>query len=114
MLRQRVVTALVLLAVLFAWPLLFNPGNKTLLVVDNILIAAIAVLGLKLHPTSQPCSRCQAATFSSLQRAVGSAPRAGAAVIHSNPIAVKNILMATDPRCVYRFQNSPEKDETER
>ena len=31
------------LLVLFAWPLAFDPGNKAMLVVDNILIAAIAV-----------------------------------------------------------------------
>ena len=36
------------LLVLFAWPLAFDPGNKAMLVVDNILIAAIAVLGLNL------------------------------------------------------------------
>jgi branched-chain amino acid transport system permease protein len=36
------------LAVLFAWPLAIDPGNKVMLVIDNILIAVIAVLGLNL------------------------------------------------------------------
>jgi branched-chain amino acid transport system permease protein len=44
---DRAVHAGVLL-VLFAWPLVFAADNKTLLVIDNILIAAIAVLGLNL------------------------------------------------------------------
>ncbi len=39
---------LVFLAVAFAWPLFFDPGNKYMLVIDNILIAMIAVLGLNL------------------------------------------------------------------
>jgi branched-chain amino acid transport system permease protein len=38
----------VFLVILFAWPLVFKSDNKTLLVIDNILIAAIAVLGLNL------------------------------------------------------------------
>lgn len=32
----------------FAWPLLFNVGNKYMLVIDNILLAIIAVIGLNL------------------------------------------------------------------
>jgi branched-chain amino acid transport system permease protein len=36
------------LAVAFAWPLFFEVGNKYMLVIDNILIAIIAVLGLNL------------------------------------------------------------------
>lgn len=36
------------LVVLFGWPLLFDVGNKHMLVVDNILIAVIAVIGLNL------------------------------------------------------------------
>lgn len=39
---------LALLLVLFAWPLAIPADNKTLLVIDNILIATIAVLGLNL------------------------------------------------------------------
>ena len=35
-----------LLAVAFAWPLFFEVGNKYMLVIDNILIAVIAVRGL--------------------------------------------------------------------
>jgi len=38
----------VFLAAAFAWPLLFEAGNKYMLVIDNILIAIIAVLGLNL------------------------------------------------------------------
>ena len=33
---------------LFAWPLFFHVGNKYMLVVDNILVAVIAVMGLNL------------------------------------------------------------------
>jgi branched-chain amino acid transport system permease protein len=33
---------------LFAWPLLFDVGNKYMLVIDNILVAIIAVMGLNL------------------------------------------------------------------
>jgi branched-chain amino acid transport system permease protein len=44
---DRLVHALCLV-VLFAWPLVFNVGNKYMLVIDNILIAVIAVLGLNL------------------------------------------------------------------
>lgn len=36
------------LATLFAWPLAIDAGNKVMLVIDNILIAVIAVLGLNL------------------------------------------------------------------
>ncbi len=36
------------LAVFFIWPLLFEVSNKYMLVIDNILIAIIAVLGLNL------------------------------------------------------------------
>jgi len=36
------------LAALFAWPLFFEVGNKYMLVIDNILIAIIAVYGLNL------------------------------------------------------------------
>jgi len=32
----------------FAWPLLFNVGNKYMFVIDNILVAIIAVIGLNL------------------------------------------------------------------
>jgi branched-chain amino acid transport system permease protein len=39
---------LVFLLVLFAWPLLVSVENRTMLVIDNILIAVIAVLGLNL------------------------------------------------------------------
>ncbi len=34
--------------VLFAWPLFFSVGNKYMLVIDNILVAIIAVMGLNL------------------------------------------------------------------
>jgi branched-chain amino acid transport system permease protein len=37
-----------LLILLFAWPLIFHLGNKYMLVVDNILIAIVAVMGLNL------------------------------------------------------------------
>lgn len=36
------------LVVLFGWPLLFDVGNKYMLVADNILVAMIAVIGLNL------------------------------------------------------------------
>lgn len=36
------------IAALFAWPLFFSLSNKYMLVIDNILIAAVAVLGLNL------------------------------------------------------------------
>lgn len=36
------------LVLLFAWPLLFDVGNKYMLVIDNILVAVIAVIGLNL------------------------------------------------------------------
>ncbi|MEE4242788.1 MAG: branched-chain amino acid ABC transporter permease [Desulfopila sp.] len=36
------------IAVLFAWPLFFDVGNKYMLVIDNILVAIIAVIGLNL------------------------------------------------------------------
>lgn len=36
------------LAVLFVWPLLAAPDNKTMLVMDNILIAIVAIIGLNL------------------------------------------------------------------
>jgi len=36
------------LAVLFAWPLLFELSNKYMLVIDNILIAIVAVIGLNI------------------------------------------------------------------
>ncbi|MCG6929410.1 MAG: branched-chain amino acid ABC transporter permease [Desulfofustis sp.] len=38
----------VFLCVLFSWPLFFSIGNKYMLVVDNILVAVIAVIGLNL------------------------------------------------------------------
>ena len=38
----------VFLLVLFLWPLFFDIGNKYFLVIDSILIAIIAVLGLNL------------------------------------------------------------------
>jgi len=38
----------VFLCILFAWPLFFNVGNKYMLVIDNILVAVIAVIGLNL------------------------------------------------------------------
>ncbi len=38
----------IFLLLLFAWPLLFDIGNKYMLVVDNILIAVVAVMGLNL------------------------------------------------------------------
>lgn len=34
--------------VLFSWPLMFHVGNKYMLVIDNILVAVIAVIGLNL------------------------------------------------------------------
>ncbi|MBC8442487.1 MAG: branched-chain amino acid ABC transporter permease [Deltaproteobacteria bacterium] len=36
------------LVILFAWPLLFEMSNKNMLVIDNILIAVVAVMGLNL------------------------------------------------------------------
>lgn len=36
------------LTVLFVWPLLFELGNKYMLVIDNILIAMVAIIGLNL------------------------------------------------------------------
>ena len=38
----------VFILVLFAWPLFFSVGNKYMLVIDNILVAIIAVMGLNL------------------------------------------------------------------
>lgn len=38
----------VFLFALFAWPLLFDAGNKYMLIIDNILIAVIAIIGLNL------------------------------------------------------------------
>ena len=37
-----------LLVVLFVWPLLFEVGNKYMLVIDSILISIVAVYGLNL------------------------------------------------------------------
>ncbi|MCP3892919.1 MAG: branched-chain amino acid ABC transporter permease, partial [Desulfobulbaceae bacterium] len=39
---------LLLILALFAWPLFFHVGNKYMLVIDNILVAIIAVIGLNL------------------------------------------------------------------
>ena len=36
------------LVVLFAWPLFYQPSSKYMLVIDNILIAVIAVIGLNM------------------------------------------------------------------
>ena len=36
------------LVLLFAWPVFFVPGNKYMFVIDNILIAIVAVMGLNL------------------------------------------------------------------
>jgi branched-chain amino acid transport system permease protein len=36
------------LVILFGWPLLFELSNKSMLVIDNILIAIVAVMGLNL------------------------------------------------------------------
>ncbi len=36
------------LVLLFVWPLFFKVGNKYMLVIDNILIAIVAILGLNL------------------------------------------------------------------
>jgi len=44
---DRVIFVMFLVAV-FAWPLIFEVSNKYMLVIDNILIAIIAVLGLNL------------------------------------------------------------------
>jgi branched-chain amino acid transport system permease protein len=38
----------VFLFLLFAWPLLFSLSNKYMLVIDNILIAVVAIIGLNL------------------------------------------------------------------
>lgn len=38
----------VFLAVLFIWPLFFNLSNKYMLVIDNTLIAVVAIIGLNL------------------------------------------------------------------
>ncbi len=38
----------IFLFLLFAWPLVFSVGNKYMLVIDNILVAVIAVMGLNL------------------------------------------------------------------
>ncbi len=35
-------------AILYAWPLFLNADNKTMLVIDNILVAMVAILGLNL------------------------------------------------------------------
>lgn len=37
-----------LIVLMFAWPLLFEVSNKYMLVIDNILVAVIAVIGLNL------------------------------------------------------------------
>jgi branched-chain amino acid transport system permease protein len=39
---------ILLITALFAWPLFFHVSNKYMLVIDNILIAIVAVLGLNL------------------------------------------------------------------
>ncbi len=39
---------IVFLASLFVWPLLFEVSNRSMLVVDNILIAMVAIIGLNL------------------------------------------------------------------
>ncbi len=39
---------LILLLCLFSWPLFIDVGNKYMLVIDNILVAIIAVMGLNL------------------------------------------------------------------
>ncbi len=39
---------LLFIIVLFAWPMLFQVSNKYMLVIDNILVAIIAVIGLNL------------------------------------------------------------------
>ena len=36
------------LVLLFAWPLVFDLGNKSMFVIDNILISIVAVMGLNL------------------------------------------------------------------
>ena len=36
------------LVLVFAWPLFFKVGNKYMLVIDNILIAIVAIYGLNL------------------------------------------------------------------
>ncbi len=38
----------IFLFALFAWPMVFSVGNKYMLVIDNILVAVIAVMGLNL------------------------------------------------------------------
>jgi len=42
------VVFLIFLAAMFVWPLLFEVGNKYMLVIDSILIAIVAVYGLNL------------------------------------------------------------------
>lgn len=44
---DRLFFALLLVAV-FCWPLFIHPSNKTMLVIDNILVAIVAVYGLNL------------------------------------------------------------------
>jgi branched-chain amino acid transport system permease protein len=44
---DRTAMALLVLA-LFAWPIFFDAGNKYMLIIDNILVAVIAVMGLNL------------------------------------------------------------------
>ena len=39
---------IIFMVTLFAWPLFFEVGNKYMLVIDNILIAIVALLGLNL------------------------------------------------------------------
>ena len=46
--RLDMSTMCVFLFTLFAWPLLFDVGNKYMLIIDNILVAVIAVIGLNL------------------------------------------------------------------
>ena len=36
------------LVLMFVWPLIFEVGNKYMLVIDNILIAVVAVIGLNI------------------------------------------------------------------
>ena len=42
------ICCILLIAAMFIWPLLAAPDNKTMLVMDNILIAIVAILGLNL------------------------------------------------------------------
>ena len=39
---------IIFLVAIFSWPLFFKVGNKYMLVIDNILIAIVALLGLNL------------------------------------------------------------------